>query len=104
MNRALIIICLLLFVGGCQGQLQKDASMEIPEVVFLTREGCPSSPAVYKSLKAVLTERGMTEDPVTVDLGTLAKDDIITGYGTPTILVGGVDLFGRKTPKPATPM
>ena len=78
--------------------------MELPEIVFLTREGCPGSPAVLKNLKAALAEIGVTKAPVSVELGDLAKEDYRTGYGTPTILVGGLDLFGRSKPKPATPM
>lgn len=100
----LFTICLCLILGGCQEQSQEDVSLELPEVVFLTRDGCPRSPAVLKNLKAVLAERGVSEAPVSVDLGDLAKDDFRTGYGTPTILVGGIDLFGRTKPKPATPM
>ena len=103
MNRARITICLLLFLGACQGQSQKDANVESLEIAFLTREGCPRSPAVYDILKAVLAEQGVAEEPVTIDLGELAEDDYLTGYGTPTILVRGIDLFGSDVPKPATP-
>lgn len=97
-------ICLGLILGGCQEQSQEDVSLELPEVVFLTREGCPGSPAVLKNLKAALAERGVTEAPVSIDLIDLAKEDFRTGYGTPTILVGGIDLFGGTKPRPATPM
>ena len=100
--RFAIYLCLIL--GGCQEQSQEGVSLELPEVVILTREGCPGSPAVLKNLKAALAERGITEAPVSIDLGDLAKEDFRTGYGTPTILVGGIDLFGRTKPKPATPM
>ena len=104
MNLARKAICLLLFVGGCQGQVQKEANLETTEIVFLTRNGCPRSPAVFNSLKAVLEELGMTKELTTVDLGNLATDNYLTGYGSPTILVGGVDLFGQGRPRPATPM
>lgn len=38
-----------------------------------------------------------------VDVGTLDRDDYRTGYGTPTILVSGDDLFGQSRPAPAAP-
>ena len=97
-------ICLCLILGGCQEQSQEDVSLELPEIVFLTREGCPGSSAVLKNLKDALADRGVAAAPVSIDLGDLAKEDFRTGYGTPTILVGGIDLFGRTKPKPATPM
>jgi len=74
------------------------------EVTFLTRKGCPNSPAMYANLMAALATREWPGEPSTVDIGELPKDDPRTGYGTPTILVDGVDLFGLATPKPAAPM
>ena len=38
-----------------------------------------------------------------VDLDTLPSTDVRKGYPTPTVLVGGIDLFGMETPKPPYP-
>jgi hypothetical protein len=75
----------------------------MPEVMFLTRKGCPGSPAMLKNLVAVLTSHGMSADLMTVDIGDLPTDDIRTGYGSPTVLVDGRDLFGRSVVAPAAP-
>jgi len=74
------------------------------EITFLTRPGCPNSPAMLDNLTSALAEVGVAASVATVDLGELAKDDVRTGYGTPTVLVNGEDLFGMGRPKAATPM
>ncbi|MFT5098621.1 MAG: hypothetical protein ACI9HY_000730 [Planctomycetaceae bacterium] len=104
MHRVQIVLFSLLVLLACQEQPQKEVHVKTPEVSFLTRKGCPKSPAVYKSLLAVLAVRGLSEEPTTIFLGELEVNDIRTGYGTPTILVDGKDLFGRSKPAPATPM
>jgi len=76
----------------------------MPTVTFLTREGCPKSPAMYANLRAALATHDWAGDPVVVDIGELPEDDPRTGFGTPTVLVDGVDLFGLRTPQPAAPM
>ena len=76
----------------------------MPEVTLLTRKGCPGSPVMLRNLVAVLTSRGMSGDLVAVDIGKLPQDDIRTGYGTPTVLVDGKDLYGRNVSAPAAPM
>ena len=37
----------------------------------------------------------------TVDLASLPEDDLRLGYGTPTVLVDGVDIMGVPKPKSA---
>ena len=76
---------------------------DMPEVVFLTRKGCPGSTTMLKNLVAALASLGMSDDLVTVDIGELPADDIRTGYGSPTILVDGRDLFGESVTAPAAP-
>jgi hypothetical protein len=74
------------------------------EVTFLTREGCPGSPAMLANLVSALAELGIPAVPLSVDIGDLPNADHRTGYGTPTVLVNGVDLFGLEAPRPAAPM
>ena len=44
-------------------------------------------------------EAGNVIDRLTCGLGTLVPDDFRTGYGTPTILVSGEDLFDSEFAK-----
>ena len=75
----------------------------VPRVTFLTRRGCPKSPAMYSNLVAALGQRGWSIQPTTIDIGELAPSDVHTGYGTPTVLVDNADLFGLQTPELAAP-
>jgi len=103
MTRVRLALTFLVFLSACEGQVEKESSSEMPEVTFLTREGCPKSPAMYANLMAALAKHAWPGEPVTVDIGDLPKDDPRTGYGTPTVLVNGTDLFGVKPPKPGAP-
>jgi len=73
-------------------------------ISFLTREGCASTPVMLERIKAALTATGIRASMTVVDVGSLEVDDPLTGYGTPTVLVGGFDLFGVPLPKPAPPI
>lgn len=104
MNRARFGLYFLVLWTACQAQPQKEPRTNMHKVTFLTRKGCTNSPIVYKSLLSALAERGISEEPITVDLGELAKGDFRTGYGTPTVLIDDADLFGQSRPAPAPPM
>jgi hypothetical protein len=72
--------------------------------MFLTRDGCANTPVLYERLLAALAARGLEQTPSVLDVGTLPADDPRTGYGTPTILVGSVDLFGAPAPQASPPI
>lgn len=72
------------------------------QVAFLTRRGCASSPILYGRVLAALERRGAGIE-VVVHIDGLPPDDPRTGYGTPTVLIEGEDLFGLETPAPAAP-
>ena len=59
-------------------------------IEFLGFEGCPNTPELRKRL--VEAEPNM--EIVDVDLMGLANSDSRLGWGAPTILVNGRDLFG----------
>jgi len=59
---------------------------------------------MLNNLNSALAEQGITAEVKKISLGELAKDDYLTGYGTPTVLVNNNDLFGLGKPAPATPM
>jgi len=99
----LVGLLMLGLLTACRSQPDKESSPDMPHITFLTRAGCSGSPQMLAGLRAALTARGVTLEPETLDLGDLAADDPRTGYGTPTILVDGHDLFGRSQPVASPP-
>ncbi len=75
------ILTLLLMAASCTSS---------KHVEFLGFEGCPNTP----KLKKVLTEAQPNLEIVDVDLMALSSGDARLGWGAPTILVHGKDLFG----------
>ena len=59
-------------------------------VEFLGFEGCPNTPDLHSRL----VEADSTIKIIDVDLMTLQDGDSRLGWGAPTILVNGHDLFG----------
>jgi hypothetical protein len=70
-----------------------------PDVlVFLTRDECAQTDKMREHLDAALrTLKRPTRYPV-VDADTLPQNDARRGYGTPTVLVRGRDLFDMPDP------
>ena len=96
------ILALGAIVTGCTMGIDSSEKPAVPartaSVEFLTRSGCANTPVLRARLQAVMQECGWAFREV--DLGILPDTDQRRGYGTPTILVGGTDLFGARTPKP----
>lgn len=67
-------------------------------LVFLTRDGCVHTAAMRASLDEALKGLGLPTDYQFVDADTLEPSDPRGGYGTPTVLYGGSDLFGIDEP------
>lgn len=68
-------------------------------IEFLSFEGCPHSPALRRRLDEALEALGANATVVAVDLTALARaHDPRSGFGSPTILVNGQDLFGMASP------
>ena len=69
-------------------------------IEFLSFEGCPHAPILRQRLDEALQELGwLTLTPFPLDLEQLFQaKDCRSGFGSPTILVDGVDLFGAQTP------
>ena len=67
-----------------------------PNVLFLTRNDCRDTRAMLentvKALKGIAFQ--------TLDVDQLPPNDIRRGYGAPSILVEGEDLFGMPEPTP----
>ena len=77
------IPALFLMVTSCTSQ---------NSVEFLGFEGCPNTP----ELRSRLVEADSSLEIIDVNLMTLKDDDPRLGWGAPTILVNGEDLFGLQ--------
>ncbi len=77
-----------------------DKILKRGRIQFLTREGCPNTPLMRSNLDAAL-KLVAWDGYTTVDLASLSEDDLRLGYGTPTVLVDGVDIMGVPMPKSA---
>ena len=79
-----MIPALFLMVNSCTSQ---------KSVEFLGFEGCPNTPELRKRF----VEAEPTVEIIDVNLMSLEKGDSRLGWGAPTILVSGKDLFGIPT-------
>ncbi|MFN6965066.1 MAG: hypothetical protein ACK4S4_15060 [Pyrinomonadaceae bacterium] len=70
---------------------------------FLTRDGCRNTPLMLANLKAAIAARSGAMPLTIVRQEDLSPDDPRTGYPTPTILLGGRDIFGLAEPRPLFP-
>ena len=91
-----LCLCALLLAGCAKGgsrNLNPSA-----DLTFLTRDGCPATSSMRGSLDAALKSMGLPTTYRVIDVETLPETDARRGYGTPTVLLGDVDLFGMPTP------
>lgn len=72
-----------------------------PDLVLLTRDGCVNTAALREHLDDALRALGQAGGYRVIDVDRLPATDPRGGYGTPTILYRGRDLFGL--PVPASP-
>lgn len=68
------------------------------DLVFLTRDGCTNTTVMRPRLDDALQRLGLPADYQVIDAGTLPADHPRGGYGTPTVLYAGRDLFGQAEP------
>jgi hypothetical protein len=81
---------LLLALFSCSQHTMSQQTIE-----FLCFDGCPYTPQLRQRLHAALPDATIIE----VDLMKLDSGDPRLGWGAPTILVNGADLFGIKPSK-----
>lgn len=99
-------LTILLLVAAAFAGCRPNAGSVSPrpfDMTFLRSETCPRSDAMYRDLLAALRARAIAEEPDVIDTAHLSNDDPRTGYGVPTILVDGHDLFGAERPRPQAP-
>ncbi len=71
-------------------------------IEFLGTGSCANSPVMEGNLKAALVMKGMEEVYGVIDVKQLPESDFRRGYGTPTVLVNGEDIFGAPRPLPSS--
>ena len=94
-----IIICLLTI--SCGGNEGGNKGNNVSKgIEFLGRSDCPHSPAMEKNFVSALETSGIDKKYKYIDLASLPANDYRRGYGTPTVLINGEDLFGMPKPMP----
>jgi hypothetical protein len=74
------------------------------KITFLSFEGCPNTPAMLESLQKAVNTLDIKSQIERLNIYELAeRNDIRAGYGSPTILVNGKDLFGAPIPQSSEP-
>jgi hypothetical protein len=97
MRRAGIAIAVL--VSMAAGQSLRS----MQDLTFLTRDGCVNTSDMLANLDDALIGLKWRRNYAYVDIGKLPKDDVRTGYPTPTLLWKGHDIFGLAAPPPPYP-
>lgn len=87
----------------CSSYRRQSDTLAMSDLVFLTRDGCVQTDVMRARLDEALRGAGRPPGYAFVDLATLAATDPRIGYPTPTVLVGGRDLFGMEEPRPPFP-
>jgi hypothetical protein len=98
MTRPGLLVILVAVLAGCA-----EAPPTMKPIEFLTREGCVQTTTMRSRLDEAV--KGMAK-PLTytvVDLDAVPTTDARRAYPTPSVLYGGVDLFGMAEPKPPYP-
>lgn len=111
MRRQVLCLCgAAMLLLGCQGkqpvvagtpaeQADMKARVTMPEIVFLTRDGCSNTPVMRERLDAAIVSLGGEPSYEVINQSRLPAVDPRTGYATPTVLVDSRDLFGLPTPR-----
>lgn len=77
---------------------------ETMKLEFLQMEGCPHARPMLEALRSAVKRLPFTTDIELLDVAALARnEDIRAGYGSPTVLVDGRDLFHAGTPSQCLP-
>ena len=91
-----------LLVVSCNNIEEKDVVAKGITIEFLGTGSCANSPVMEKKLQEALALKGLAETYSYIDIKKLSKSDFRRGYGTPTVLVNGMDIFGAPRPLPSS--
>jgi hypothetical protein len=101
MLRVIAVVCSGLTAScGQSAALIKPAAQArlVNDLVLLTREGCLNTDRMRKNLDQALLAMGLPPQYVLVDLTDAGPGDPRAGFGTPTVLHRGRDVFGMPAP------
>ena len=98
MTRPALLGLLLMTLTSCA-----ETSPTMKSVEFLTREGCVQTAMMRERLDLAIKAVGTPITYAVVDLDNLPATDVRKAYPTPTVLVGGADMFGMAEPAPPYP-
>ena len=90
-------ICVMSLLSVAGGRPAMVGQLKLSLLFF---EGCPNSPKLMSNLKAALKTLHLVDKVERVDILKLPNSDARRGYGSPTVLVNGRELFGLAEPKP----
>ena len=98
-----LFIIISFFMVSCSGnEGGKIGNKSSPIIEFLGRNNCSHSPTMEKNFVSALIKAGIENKYKYIDLASLPAKDYRRGYGTPTVLINGEDLFGMARPMPTT--
>jgi len=87
-------IAATLGASGCAHTMSPSQPMKTStQIQFLYFDGCPNASILEASLAEALTRSGADHPYQRIDLSSGSTDEPIMGFGSPTILVDGKDLF-----------
>ena len=98
-----IITAVLLLVISCNKIEEKTVvTNKAITIEFLGTDSCPNSPIMEKNLQEAMAEKGLAATYNFIDIKKLPESDYRRGYGTPTVLVNGMEIFGAPRPLPTS--
>lgn len=96
----------LLSAAGCGRDHSPHPETQEVEVkralTVLYFDGCPNTPGFVEATEQAAARLGAGWRVELVDLQSLPEDDLRRGYGSPTVLLDGRDLFGAPDPTSAS--
>lgn len=100
-----VLLSVAVAITACsQGpQVMSPAKPSLKNLAFLTRQGCVNTTTMRENLEDALKAMALPNDYQFIDADTLTESDPRRGYGTPTVLYEGRDLFGMSEPPVPTP-
>jgi hypothetical protein len=98
MQRLAVAVLLSVVLANCA-----EGPPTMKPLEFLTRDACVQTKIMRSHLDDAIQNVSASLVYNLVDLDTLPATDVRKAYPTPTVLYGGVDLFGMAEPKPPYP-
>jgi hypothetical protein len=90
-----------------RGKFENDSSafrLSNMKIEFLFMQDCPNISSMWESLQAAMKELQYNQPIEKLDLNALSeKQDKRAGFGSPTILVNGKDLYDSPFPETFNP-